>query len=741
MDASSPRIDGTSIHIANAVPPGQRLEVEEGIFQIQNGNGSDAGQSAATLSATISSYFETERDDFMVNSLLQASDTFLSYAHGSVIKTNSIDGQQEYFQMIKLSIQSLLMLVKNYRQLLNPTLESMVYFKLAKIYFSETEIISRADDYINKAISISTRNNLYKIKFISEFLAAQIIQKSTTTMTSNSTDSLLSKYLDERMSTFKSLGLNVYVNLFQLLKISNLMVVDHSTGLVVLQSLCNDTTVDTGVKLLCLVYQSSMHLYRGSPEQALSILDNVHNILFAPDANYSIQLKAMYYLQLHLTYIQIANLKESKKVMQEISKLLLSEQENGWQSWKEDGYFEILQSIEGVSTTVPYQVSWMNSDEFVIMFYFLSGVNMIYEAHNGKNKSMRVFKKCLDIIEKQLQQLTGMSVLSERNFSIKDLTKKKIKLRYLQYSINYYQVLSNISSTPSSELQPSSNWSHELDDFLSKLKSNKFSSEELHYFQQFIPNVYYLFAIYNQFQGKLATAKQYFIKVLELKSERRSKQNFKISLAQFELGIGCNSLEGVGIFSEVYVYSLKHLLIILEYEVSLKDSIIDEETHKLRNYVYGELASAFSDQISTTSNSFNINFVKSLPHLQILYQVILSIYKQTTSMGTFESCNFQNIDWESFSRNFPIIGGLASYISWVNSSDIDRRNKYYTNFHDITNKVSETSIDGKILKIFLLRSMIEKSRSIGEEIEKISLLELQLASLVQQIQSRLESHQ
>lgn len=741
MDATSPRIDGPSIHIANAVPSGQEPEVDEGIFQVQDGSGSgasDANLSAATLSATISSYFETERDDFMVNTLLQASDTFLSHAHSSVIKTNSIDGQQEYFKMIKLSIQSLLMLVKNYRQLLNPTLELMVYFKLAKIYFLESENISRADDYINKAISISTRNNLYKIKFISEFLAAQIIQKSTTTMTSNSTDSLLSKYLDERMSTFKSLGLNVYVNLFQLLKISNLMVIDHSTGLVVLQSLCNDMTVDTGVKSLCLLYQSSMHLYRGSPEQALSILNKLQNML--SDANFPVQLKAMYYLQLHLTYIQIANLKESKKVMQEISKLLLLEQENGWQSWKEDGSFEILQSIEGVSTIVPYQVSWMNSDEFVIMFYFLSGVNMIYEAHNGKNKSMRVFKKCLDIIEKQLQQLTGMLVLSERNFSIKDLTKKKIKLRFLQYSINYYQVLLNISSTPSSESLLLANWSYELDDFLFKVKSNKFSSEELQYFQQFIPNVYYLFAIYNQFQGKLATAKQYFLKVLELKSERR-KQDFKISLAQFELGIGCNSLEGAGIFSEVYVYSLLHLLVILEYEVSLKDAVINEETHKLRNYIYGELAIAFSNQFSSTSNSFNLNFVKSYPHMQILYQVILSIYKQTTSMVPFELHNFQNIDWENFSRNFPIIGGLASYISWVNSSDIDRRNEYYTSFHDITNKVSETSIDGKFLKIFLLRLMIEKQKSIGEEMEKISVLELQLASLVQQIQSRLELYQ
>lgn len=692
----------------------------------------------ATLSTSIASYFDTERDDFMINNLLETSDKFLSNAHLSVIRTNSKEGQQEYFRMVKVSIQSLLMLIRNYRQLLNPRLELMAYFKLAKIYFLETENITRADDYVNKAIAISTRNNLYEIKFASEFLAAQIIQRSTIAQASNVTDSLLSKYLDERISTFKSLGLNVYVNLFQLLKISNLMVVDHSTGLVILQSVCNDITIDPGVRLLCLLYQSSMHLYRGSPGQAMDILNELQKLLFASDANFPIQLRAMYYLQLQLTYTQTTKFKESKKVMQDISKLLILEQENGWQSWNEDGSFQLQQTIEGVASLLPYQVSWINSDEFVIMFYFLSGVNMIYEAYNGKNKSMRVFKKCLDIIEKQMQQLTGNLLLSERNFSIKELTKKKIKLKYLKYSINYYQVLLNISSSTTSEPLLLS-WSYELDEFLFLLKNDKFSNEELQYFQQFIPKVYYLFAIYNQFQGNLSIAKNYFFEVLSLTSEKKLSQGVIVSLSQFELGIGSNSLEGKGNFNELYVYSLIHLLVIVEYEMTSTSDASSEETHKHRNFLYEELAKAFSEQRATSSNSFNANFISSSPHLQILYQVILSIYNQTTSRVPFE-VGSHDIGWENFSRMFPIIGGLASYVSWINCSDIERRTLYYCSFKDITLKVSETSIDGKFLKILLLRLMIDQMKSVGEENDKTSLLELQLTSLVEGIQTRLNLH-
>ena len=81
-----------------------------------------------------------------------------------LIQTQS-NGSKTYFKMIKISIKSLLLLIRKYSNLLNPFyLELIIYFKLARIYFIETEdVIKRADDYVNKAISIATRNNVIKL--------------------------------------------------------------------------------------------------------------------------------------------------------------------------------------------------------------------------------------------------------------------------------------------------------------------------------------------------------------------------------------------------------------------------------------------------------------------------------------------------------------------------------------------------------------------------------------------------
>ena len=57
----------------------------------------------------------------------------------------------------------------------------------------------------------------------------------------------------------------------------------------------------------------------------------------------------------------------------------------------------------------PVEVLWLNSDEFVIMFYFLTGVSFLSDVYNLKSKAKKVFQKCLEILNKQLEDLKNSS--------------------------------------------------------------------------------------------------------------------------------------------------------------------------------------------------------------------------------------------------------------------------------------------------------------------------------------------
>ncbi|CAK7901950.1 hypothetical protein CAAN1_06S06722 [[Candida] anglica] len=660
-------------------------------------------------------YFQSERAEVSVNSLISASDYFLAKAHELVLTTNEDSGRQVYCKMVKISIQALLILLNRYKQSLNPKFESIICFKLARIYFSETDNINRAEDYVNRAISIASRNNLVQIKFVSEFLGALILQATNSPLISN--------YLDERISSLRSMKMYRLANLFTILKINYLMVMDSATGLVVLQSLCRDPEIDVGTKALSFLYQASIHLYRGSPKIALELLEQTQ-VMDSP-LNFPIQLKAMYYLQKLLVLVQTNQSKLSKVVMKEIGKFLLEQQEKGWKSWNEDGTFQISFPIENISN-ISYRVSWLNSDEFVVIFYFLTGVSML---NNGKNKSLKVFNRCLQIINSQLSQLTDDKI-SERNFSSTELSKKKLKFTYMKYSVHYYQILQNFMNNDFT----SSCWKP-LEEFLEKVNTNQFNDEEWTCYQLLVPNILYLFALYHQHSGDLQKAKKYYIKVRDYTSEiSRERKSASISFDQSSLGVGGYSFQACGQHNELYVYSSLHLLILTEYELNLSTNIELDNVHKMRQIIYKELSETFTTARTTTSNSFNDSFVNSSTLLSVFYQLLISVYNKEGT-NRFDIEKLQVFDTEEFSSDFPVVAGLAYYVSLLGTTSLNHRDKYLKMCVDILEKASNSD-NGKVLKIFAQRELLQECIRTGEK-DRAIILQLQLQTLIEELKVNL----
>lgn len=674
---------------------------------------------------------DSSRNELVVKNLIISSDYFLNKAYEIVLDTNAVNGSKTYFKMIKLSIKSLLLLIKKYSKCLNPYLELIIYFKLAKIYFTETENLNRADDYVNKAISIATRNNLIKVKFICEFLAAQILEKSNPRLCLN--------YINERIANLRMIGLHSLSSLFALLKINNLLSQDPNTGFIVLQSLCQDLQIDDTTRSLCFIYQANLHLYRGSPNYSLELLNQAEKLMHGHEGNYPIQLQAILLLLKYSVYIQIDDKSGSKHIMQSISDFILSEQLKHWNSWKEDGTFKMniaIPSNSDINDVLPYQVTWLNSDEFVIMFYFLTGVHFLPEIYIKKYKSKKVFQKCLQILDNQLQELKGMRT-SERCFPLNQLTKKIIRLNFIKYYINYYQVWMNFLDKNFTGIEP-------LNDFLESCNTNKFSNEELCYYKLLIPKILYLFGIFFQYKGDLKAAKYYYMRVrnFTLYEQDPSKAIESVSILQSSLGFGGEIFQSKEEFNELYIYSTLHLVMIAEFEVYRISNLAHNNTqftndrddsYRFRSVLYQDLAKVFAQKNKKTSNSFNMNLAGSSQTLTITYNLLLSLYD--TNCSENDRINSKSSDHSheilsdavkdsSIINSFPYLTSLLHYVTYLLSSNVSDKDQALEKCLSLAS-TENCSDNERIVNLFILKDYCLQLHDKGDH-DKGSFIETQM---------------
>ncbi|CUM63256.1 uncharacterized protein PRCAT00000827001 [Priceomyces carsonii] len=638
----------------------------------------------------------TYDNELVVKNLLITSKVFLKRAHAFVLNANSHEGTKRYFKMIKISIKALLILIKKYGQCLNPMLELVVYFKLAKIYFSETDNLNKADDYVNKAIVISTRNNLIKVKCISELLAAQILEKTNT--------KILLKYVDEKMISYKNVGLNHLSNLFKILKVNNLIYSDYTTALVVLQSLSNDPDIDKVNRILCLLFQSNIHLYRGSPIQALKLLEEVENLISLKDV--PSQIYAMLLLLKYSTLIHNNNPGETKKMMHEINAFITNEQKNDWMSWREDGFFKLSLSVSlAGDNDISYQVSWLNSDEFVILFYFITGVALLNETYGGKSKAKKVFEKCLEVIEKQLKELTRVTQGS-RDFPLNQLNNKILKLNFIKYQVMYYQVWANFIKGDLGDLTP-------LNEFMTYYNEGKFTNEELCYYKLLLPKLFYIFAIYYQNKGDINAAKNYFMKTRNYSSSLKKTRDKNVPILQLALGVGSECVRAENNFSELYVFSTLHLLILSEYELStlskcMSPTLDINNCHKFCTILYQDLSKVFNNSHEAASNSFSMSFVSSNLLLEFTYKLLLFLYDSKFSKGEIKQLE---------GSSFPFLEYLQQYLIYKASGDLGERNEYFQKCIANTAEGAGSELENA-LNIIVLQDHATRLQEMGQEEER-----------------------
>lgn len=682
--------------------------------------------------ALLRSDFGISKSEFSVRNLIYTSEFFLNKAHLMVLDTNDEVGMKTYYKMIKLSIKALLILIKKYSQCLDPHLELVIYFRLAKLYLNETENLDRADDYVNKAISISSRNNLVNLKFASEFLAGRILEKTN--------PKLLVNYLNEKIKMYQSSGYKNLADLLILFKINSLLISDHRTGLIVLQTLTSNST-DSMISVISCLFEASLHLYRGSPKNCQASLSKVEAQL---TRNIPPQLIAMKLLLQFQLYNQTNDVTNGRNAYKQICDFISRQRESQWSSWNENGSLVLETSIG--DDLIPFQLFWLNSDEFVIVFYFLTGIHFLFELQNPK-KADKVFDVCLGLINSQLEELTKVKE-SKRKFPVSQLTNKIIRLNYTKIYIQYYQVWLLFVKNDFSSIGP-------LQGFLDNYNANNFTDEELCYYKLLIPKIYYLFGIYNQFHGDLNTAKRYYLTVRRFTS-RKYKTSPIVSSLQFLSGIGGETFQAENEYSELFLFSTLHLLVITNYQLQMLSmrpqdkQDFDHNTQIMENHnfissLYKDLDDGFNTERKLSSNTFTMNFTMSSKFLVLTYQAMQLIYASDNSaVGSGESKMLESLhmrikkafDEFEIPKGMRFVKTFVLYVLYLGSISLEEKQKLFSLCIELINDA--TTDNEKILSLLILRDSNVIHMENNDQ-DKVKMTNLQMQILKQQVLDKFEN--
>lgn len=489
--------------------------------------------------------------DLQVGLLLHAAEKFLHLAHSIVLQCNDLSGSELYYSYIKLALKYLHILLKRYQPSLDPQLEAAIQMKLAEIYFTETENLDRAEKFVIASLAVTSRHNLDTQYIASDLLHYRILLARS--------DPILPNYFKERILYYASRKLNGALDIFSLLRAQWCLRAEPHLALNHLRSLNEGSSTESHVLVLGLLLEASLLMYRGDSLDAKPLLKAAAtriSVIGGPP-----QLRGLHLLLTLTYYINVGGFQKGKDVSKELSKFIGRQKRSKWESWSANGQVTISVEITK-GREVEIQFAIFNSEEFILLFYFLSGV-LFTLSETSFHKAEKAYDTCLKMLDLRLQELTS-NESNVSGFSTQNLCKIIIRLNSIRYSLLYYktwlQIVANEDYSGIALIR----------EFLRNFNDETFSDEELLNYRSVLDRFMYLNAIYHLSKGDIQGAKYHFMQVRERTSiSNPTKMQTVLSLSQIDLNIGCEALLGKMNHNELHLYSSLHLLLICEYEMHL----------------------------------------------------------------------------------------------------------------------------------------------------------------------------
>lgn len=521
--------------------------------------------------------------------LSRAAETFLDEAHRNVLGGNDVGGTKQYYFLVQQALRCIHAALDFYLEAMDPQQMAWLHFKLAVVYFTETENVEIADLYAGKAIrgAISQGNVVMRAKC--DVLLCEIAERTSAA----SVDLLLV----EKAAVYRAEKMANMAAVFQFMRSAAsgsaacLAALDLSELDLELQAILSfqmaNVSLGEGNKTAC-----AEHLKNGA--RKVSLLREKQ--LLPP------QLCAMNHL-LHLAlYIVGEDYRSARKCLHAVTGFVEEQKAEEWTLWRQDGTFDICISI-GPEKCLAFSVLWLDPKEIHVVIGLYAGLLYLLDRNN-MNKAESALDTAYSASEDAIQRMTTSAQMAS-GFPMARLTGKIVRFTYLKVLTLYHQVWYQFM------VHNDYKGVHFLQAFISCFEDDNFTKEELCYYRPLLPRFYFLTALYYQIHGDLNAAKTFHGKVRETLLQR--SDNSDVSLMQRKIGVAVESAVAFGTASELFMFSTLHLVCIVEFELKEqvqgeKNGISTQQCRMLLARYYSEISGGLEGSSGTSSATFLLTY-------------------------------------------------------------------------------------------------------------------------------------
>ncbi|RKP28410.1 hypothetical protein METBISCDRAFT_25086 [Metschnikowia bicuspidata] len=491
-----------------------------------------------TTPALIAERIAAPNAELRVGLLLRCADHFVQMTRSPDAHALDMSGVPLYCAYVKLALALLHMLLAHHRAMLHPQLELAVYCSLAETYLCYTEEHDRAEQYVAAALALAGRHGLDTSCLAADLLHCRVLQTG---------DASLGPHLKTRIAHYASRGLYGAADLLSLVRAQDALATDPGIALGILWKLTAAQGSEPHVRLLALLLEASLHIYRGDTGEAKPLLKSAA----AAAAQSPPPVRGLHLMLTLYYYVQTGDFSKGKGSSRELSRFILRQKRAEWAAWGADGSLNVNVEL-GAAETATCRVSWLAPADFVTVFYLLSAV-LLLTNENSHAKAAAVLEKCVDAGDTRLRELEAAS--APPGLSPRALSRSIVCLNHLRCCAVFYRTWLQM-------------YHHE--DFLRILhvkallgRPEPAQPAERACFRLLQPRLQYLCAVHRLALGDVSAAKYLFLKVYTQAAGAYSPAR---AAQQVALGVGCE-LVLVPAHNELRLYAAVHLLLLCEHEM------------------------------------------------------------------------------------------------------------------------------------------------------------------------------
>ncbi|VEU20287.1 DEKNAAC101126 [Brettanomyces naardenensis] len=532
--------------------------------------------------------------------LVEASNRLLLEAHR--LGTASLESEEalnEYYRLIKASLNCLFVVLEQYKYTLDPSTEIRLCYRVSQILFNETMSVDVASEYCVRGIQLCSRSDaFYPLKVRLEVLNFQIQYHLDENEYKRSTLTYLNSLIDRYGTT--SADLKVLLTFLKYRYFG--MTFSSEQCLAMLKQLADELEgrVSEGnfaLYQICRICEIQQMLLQSRPME--DVKKRLGGLVYQLEKHKEVvvptQFEAILLLLNLLISVQEDDFNECKLKIVKIDTFIRRAKKDDTQ-WGTTNKFQIDIGIQ--SFELPLELTWLSFNEFSALSYFFCGVSYLVKAWDGKHRTEKLFSHCHNELDIQETQVGDSAV------NVEAMT---LRIDFFALLMNGYEMLADLGDE-TTDLEATINDQlgvlvkyPKLCQFVKDYDEGNFSSQELVAYHNLIPILFYIWAIYHQKNGNFEVAKYFYLKVRKLYSpfenELRTEQFFNdpmlTTFLQSSIGLSGSMTEPKGMNSQLYLISSMNLLTIILHDLELLREAKVAETDDR----YPEYMESFSESL------------------------------------------------------------------------------------------------------------------------------------------------